>query len=216
MSTVQDGALDKQSQVLAFKIKSADKIGGALESLKRYVGAGFGAFEESDYLGYSVNTLKLSQTSSAASEMAYCNTGKHLLISIGAPSTLNKVLSRMKDPSGPSIWENAQVQKLLAAVPPNYGSATVADVGSMISMIATAASTLEAQNAGKKKAAAQKKGPGKKAAADDTAAASGSMLDSSAIPPKEVFQRYFGRMLGTQYSHPDAVQIHYLVIPPEE
>jgi|UniRef100_UPI003783F0D5 hypothetical protein len=216
ISTVQDGALDKQSQVLAFKIKSADKIGGALESLKRYVGAGFGAFEESDYLGYSVNTLKLSQTSSAASEMAYCNTGKHLLISIGAPSTLNKVLSRMKDPSGPSIWENAQVQKLLAAVPPNYGSATVADVGSMISMIATAASTLEAQNAGKKKAAAQKKGPGKKAAADDTAAASGSMLDSSAIPPKEVFQRYFGRMLGTQYSHPDAVQIHYLVIPPEE
>jgi hypothetical protein len=122
----------------------------------------------------------------------------------------------MKDPSGPSIWENAQVQKLLAAVPPNYGSATVADVGSMISMVATAASTLEAQNAGKKKEGAQKKGPGKKAAADDAAAASSSMLDSSAIPPKEVFQRYFGRMLGTQYSHPDAVQIHYLVIPPEE
>lgn len=216
ISTVQDGALDKQSQVLAFKIKSADKIGGALESLKRYVGAGFGAFEESDYLGYSVNTLKLTQTSDNSTEMAYCNTGKHLLISIGAPSTLNKVLSRMKDPSGPSIWENAQVQKLLAAVPPNYGSATVADVGSMISMVATAASTLEAQNAGKKKAGAQKKGPGKKAAADDAAAASGSMLDASALPPKEVFQRYFGRMLGTQYSHPDAVQVHYLVIPPEE
>ena len=81
--------------------------------------------------------------------------------------------------------------------------------------VVTSATDLEAQNAGKKKAAAQKKGPGKKAAADDTAAASGSMLDSNAIPPKEVFQRYFGRMLGTQYSHPDAVQVHYLVIPPE-
>ena len=32
--------------------------------------ARFGAFEEGDYLGYSVNTLKLSQTSSAASRAA--------------------------------------------------------------------------------------------------------------------------------------------------
>ncbi len=147
--------------------------------------------------------------------MAYCNTGKHLLISVGAQSTLNKVLSRMKDPSGPSIWENAQVEKLLATVPPNFGSANVTDVGSMISMFATAASALEAQAGGKKKPAAPKKGPGKKAPIQDKAAASGSMLDSTAIPPKEVFQRYFGRMLGTQYSNADSMQIHYLVMPPQ-
>ena len=42
------------------------------------------------------------------------------------------------------------------------------------------------------------------------------MLDSSAIPSKEVFQRYFGRLLGTQYSHPDSVQIHYLIMQPAE
>lgn len=216
ISTVQDGELEKQSQVLAFKIKSPDKIGGVLDSLKRFVGAGFGAFEEADYLGYTVNTLKLSQTSTAASEVAYCNTGKYLLISIGNQSTLNKVLSRMKDPSGPSIWENAQVQRLLAAVPKNYSSANVTDVGSMINMLATAASTIEAQGK-KQQAAAKKKGPGKKAPADEAATAStdGKMLDSSAVPPKEVFQRYFGRMLGTQYSHADAIQVHYLVIPPE-
>lgn len=217
IATVQDGELDKQGQVLAFKIKDAEKIGGVLDSLKRFVGAGFGAFEESDYLGYTVSTLKLSQTSSAASEVAFCNTGKHLLISIGDKRTLNKVLSRMKDPSGPSLWENPHVQKLLAAVPPNYGGVTVTDVGSSINTLATAASAIEAQ--GKKKAATgKKKGPGKKAAPAEEnaeAAADGKMLDASAIPPKEVFQRYFGRMLGTQYSHPDAIQIHYLVIPPE-
>jgi hypothetical protein len=218
ISTIQDGELEKQSQVLAFKIKSADKLGGVLDSLKRFIGAGFGAFEEADYLGYTVNTLKLSQTSSAASEVAYCNTGKHLLISIGNQGTLNKVLSRMKDPSGPSMWENAQVQKLLAAVPKNYGGANVTDVGTMINMLATAASTIEAQGKKQAGAAAKKKGPGKKAAPADeaaTASSDGKMLDSSAIPPKEVFQRYFGRMLGTQYSHADAIQVHYLVIPPE-
>lgn len=217
IATVQDGELDQQSQVMIFKIKDAQKIGGVLDSLKRFVGAGFGAFEEADYLGYTVSTLKLSQTSSAASEVAFCNTGKHLLISIGDKRTLNKVLSRMKDPSGPSIWENPQVEKLLAAVPPNYGGVTVTDVGSSINMLATAASAIEAQ--GKKKAATgKKKGPGKKAAPageNAEAAADGKMLDPGAIPAKEVFQRYFGRMLGTQYSHPDAIQIHYLVIPPE-
>ncbi|MFO1484019.1 MAG: hypothetical protein U1F71_11745 [Verrucomicrobiaceae bacterium] len=219
ISTIQDGAADKQSQVMCFKIKDAEKVGGALDGLKRYLGAGFGAFEESDYLGFNIQTMKLSQSSSAASEVAYCNTGKYLLVSVGDKKTLNKVLSRMKDPSGPSIWENAQVQKLLAAAPKNYGGVTVTDVGSTISMLASAASTIEAQAAGRKKAAeAKKKGPGKKALApeDEPAASNAKMLDSEAIPPKEVFQRYFGRMLGTQYSHPDSIQIHYLVIPPEE
>lgn len=217
ISSVQDGQLEEQSQLMVFKIKNAEKLGGALNSLKQFVGAGFGAFQESDFLGYSVNTLKLSQTENAASEMAYCNTGKYLLISVGAQETLNKVLARMKDPSGPAIWDNPQVEKLLAAVPPNYGGATVADVGSAFSMLATAAATLEAQQkSGKKKGAAKKKGPGKKAPAEDEDDSSGQMLDSSAIPSKEVFQRYFGRMLGTQYSHPDAVQIHYLIMQPAE
>ena len=217
VSSVQDGQLEDQSQVFALKIKNAEKLGGALNSLKQFVGAGFGAFEESDFLGYSVNTLKLSQTANAASEMAYCNTGKHLLISIGKQTTLKKVLARMKDPSGPSIWDNPQVEKLLAAVPPNYGSAAVADVGSMISMLATAAATLEAQQKStEKKGPAKKKGPGKKAPAEAEEESSGQMLDSSAIPSKEVFQRYFGRMLGTQYSHPDSLQVHYLIMQPAE
>lgn len=220
MIAAQDGELTKQNQVIGFKLKDPDKIGGALESLKRYIGAGFGAFEESDYLGFKVNTLKLSQTASAASEIAYCNTGKHLFISVGGQGTLNKVLSRLKDPSGPSIWDNPQVQKLLSLVPKNYGSASVTDMGSSINMLATAFSTLEGQAGAKKKdskGGSKKKGPGKKGGDEDKASssASGPLLDAGAVPPKEVFQRYFGRMLGTQYSHPDAIQVHYLVISPE-
>lgn len=215
----QDGELTKQNQVVGFKLKDSEKIGGALESLKRYIGAGFGAFEESDYLGFKVNTLKLSQTATAASEIAYCNTGKYLFISVGGQQTLNKLLSRLKDPSGPSIWDNPQVQKLLSLAPKDYGSASVTDMGSSINMLATAFSTLEGQTgAGKKdKASSKKKGPGKKGGDEDKtlSSASGPMLDANAVPPKEVFQRYFGRMLGTQYSHADAIQVHYLVISPE-
>lgn len=220
--SVQNGEVLKQSQVAGFKIKDAAKLGGALESLKTFVGAGFGAFEESDYLGFQVNTLKLSQTATAASELAYCNTGKYLLVSMGDQSTLRKVLARMKDPTGPSLWDNPQVQKLLTQVTPGYGSVNVTNIGSLVNMLATAASALESTAGTNKKgpAKAKKKGPGKKSAEETEESAAESkpaapMLDSSAMPTKEVFERYFGRMLGTQYAQPDAVHVQQILISPE-
>ncbi|MFC5456443.1 hypothetical protein [Prosthecobacter fluviatilis] len=213
----QDGAGTKESQVMGFKIKDADKLGGALEGLKRYVGAGFGAFEESDYLGFAINALKVSQTSNAATEVAYCNTGKYLLISIGGQDTLKKVLGRMKDPSGPSIWETPHVQSLLSIVPKNYNGVGVTDAGRLMTMVATAAAALESKTGAKAKTAAKKKGPGKKALSPEeavTAAASG-WFDSSARPSNETFERYFGSLLSASYSHPDAIQVHYLTTPVE-
>ena len=211
---VQDGSGTKESQVMGFKIKDADKLGGALEGLKRYVGAGFGAFEESDYLGFKINTLKLTQTANAATEVAYCNTGKYLLISVGGQETLNKVLGRMKDPSGPSVWDNPHVQNLLSLVPKNYNGVGVTDAGRLMNTIATAAATLESKTGAKGKAAAKKKGPGKKALAPEAAAAAASSwFDASARPSNETFEHYFGSLLSTSYSHPDAIQIHYLTTP---
>lgn len=213
---VQDGSGTKESQVMGFKIKDADKLGGALEGLKRYVGAGFGAFEESDYLGFKINTLKLTQTANAATEVAYCNTGKYLLISVGGQETLNKVLGRMKDPSGPSVWDNPHVQNLLSLVPKNYNGVGVTDAGRLMNTIATAAATLESKTGAKGKAAAKKKGPGKKALAPEAAAAAASSwFDASARPSNETFEHYFGSLLSTSYSHPDAIQIHYLTTPVE-
>jgi hypothetical protein len=213
---VQDGDGTKESQVMGFKIKDADKLGGALEGIKRFAGAGFGAFEESDFLGFTINTLKTTQTANAATEVAYCNTGKYLLISIGTPATLKKVLGRMKDPAGPSIWDDAHVQNLLTLVPKNYTGVGVTDAGRLLNMIATAAATLEAKSGAK--AAANKKGPGKKALAPDesAAAAAGGWFDPGARPSNETFQRYFGSLLSASYAHPDAIQLHYLTTPVEK
>jgi hypothetical protein len=215
---VQDGSGTKESQVMGFKIKDADKLGGVLEGLKRFVGAGFGAFEESDYLGFTINTLKLTQTANAATEIAFCNTGKYLLISVGGQDTLNKVLGRMKDSSGPSIWDDAHVQNLLSLVPKNYSGVGVTDAGRLMNMIATAAATIESKTGAKAKTTtAKKKGPGKKASAADeaVAAAVGGWFDASARPSNETFERYFGSLLSASYSHPDAIQIHYLTTPVE-
>jgi hypothetical protein len=214
---VQDGSGTKESQVMGFKIKDADKLGGVLEGLKRFVGAGFGAFEESDYLGFTINTLKLTQTANAATEIAFCNTGKYLLISVGGQDTLNKVLGRIKDSSGPSIWDDPHVQNLLSLAPKNYSGVGVTDAGRLMNMIATAAATIESKTGTKGKAAAKKKGPGKKTQAADeaVAAAAGSWFDASARPSNETFERYFGSLLSTSYSHPDAIQVHYLTTPVE-
>lgn len=214
---VQDGNGTKESQVMGFKIKDADKLGGVLESLKRYIGAGFGAFEESDFLGFNINTLKTTQTANAATEIAYCNTGKYLLISVGGQDTLKKVLGRMKDPSGPSVWDNPHVQNLLSLVPKNYNSVGVTDAGRLMNMFATAAATLESKTGAKAKGAAKKKGPGKKALAPDekAAAAASSWFDPNARPSNETFERYFGSLLSASYSHPDSIQVHYLTTPVE-
>ncbi len=215
---VQDGDGTKESQVMGFKIKDADKLGGALEGLKRFAGAGFGAFEESDFLGFTINTLKTTQTANAATEIAFCNTGKYLLISVGTQDTLKKVLGRMKDPSGPSVWDNAHVQNLLSLVPKNYSGVGVTDAGRLLNMIATAAATLESK-AGGKAAAAKKKGPAKKALTPEEGtaeAASGGWFDPSARPSNETFERYFGSLLSASYSHPDAIQLHYLTTPVEK
>jgi hypothetical protein len=214
---VQDGDGTKESQMIGFKIKDADKLGGALEGLKRYVGAGFGAFEESDFLGYNINTLKTTQTANAATEVSYCNTGKYLLISVGKQDTLKKVLGRMKDPSGPSVWDNPSVQNLLSLVPKNYSGVGVMDAGRLMNMIATAAATLESKTGAKAKADAKKKGPGKKGPSPDeaVAAAATSWFDSTARPSNETFERYFGSLLSATYSHPDSIQIHYLTTPVE-
>ena len=214
---VQDGDGTKESQVMGFKVKDADKLGGALEGLKRFAGAGFGAFEESDYLGFSINTLKTTQTANAATEVSYCNTGKYLLISVGKQDTLKKVLGRMKDPSGPSVWDNPHVQNLLSLVPKNYSGVGVIDAGRLMNMIATAAATLESKTGAKAKAAAKKKGPGKKGPAPDEAVktAASSWFDAGARPSNETFERYFGSLLSTSYSHPDAIQVHYLTTPVE-
>ena len=58
---VSDSDGKTQSEVMGFKVKNADKLGTALKGIQNALGGmGFAAFEESDYLGYKLNTLKAS------------------------------------------------------------------------------------------------------------------------------------------------------------
>jgi len=199
IATIQAGESEEAGQVFACKIKDHEKLGHALAGLKRFISAGFGTFEKSEHQGYEISTLKFSDATSTASQMALCDTGTHLLISIGAPQTLHKVLSRMRDPgAGSSIWEDSQVRRMLALTPENYSGVSVADVGGMLHTVAAAA--------------AKKNTASKKTASNDA----DKILEAQALPPREVFQRYFGHMLGTQFSHADAIQFSYLSLPPQE
>lgn len=219
---VADGGLEDESQVVAFKVKDRARLAGALESLKRFAGNGFGVFEESDYLGFQVNSLKMAQAQEAgkpATEIAYCLADGYLLLGTGKLTTLKKVLARMKDPSGPSIWDSPQVQEQIKLLPPKYIGLGVADGGKQMQTIAAALGALQGQ-AGVlgKKGPKKKKGPGKgpKAAAEEDLEDEGdeegleSYFDAKAVPSSEVFKRYFGSSVTGMYNPPDAVHVRVL------
>jgi hypothetical protein len=217
-----------QSEVMGFKIKNGEKLGTALKGIQNALGGmGFAAFDESDYLGYKLNTLKASGGGSgtaAAPEIAYVNTGKFLLIGTGKLDSLRKVLGRMKDASGGSIWETTRAQAQMALLPKGYNGLGITDSSKMISTIFNAMEMVSKQAATKKKSTPKKKGPGKgpaKGVDDDgnAAEAAGDALakfvDSKNRPSDATFQKYFGTMMSASYSHPDALHLQGLSTPVE-
>ncbi|MBL9133658.1 MAG: hypothetical protein JNG86_20780 [Verrucomicrobiaceae bacterium] len=226
---VQDSDGKKQSDVMGFKIKNAEKLGTALKGIQNALGGmGFAAFDESDYLGYKINTLKMSTANAgtpagAMPEIAYVNTGKHLLIGSGTLDALRKTLGRMKDPSGGSLWETPRAQAQMALVPKGFSGLGIADSSKMISMVFNAMEMVSKQAGTQKKAAATKKGPGKGPAkggdaakpADAAGDALAKLVDSKNRPSDATFQKYFGTMMSASYSHPDAMHVQMLSTPVE-
>jgi hypothetical protein len=224
---VQDTDGKKQSDVIGLKVKNADKLGTALKGIQNALGGmGFAAFEESDYLGYKLNTLKAGGGGTGAGampEIAYCNTGKYLLIGSGTLDALRKTLGRMKDPSGGSIWETPRAQAQMALLPKGFNGLGVADSSKMISTVFNAMEMVSKQAATQKKSAVKKKGPGKGPAkgGDDTKAAGDAsdtlakFVDSKNRPSDATFQKYFGTMMSASYSHPDALHLQMLSTPVE-
>lgn len=222
---VSDSDGKTQSDVMGLKIKNADKLGAALKGIQNAMGGmGFAAFDESDYLGYKLYTLKTGAAGggdSAVPEIAYVNTGKHFLIGSGSLNALRKVLARMKDPSGTSIWETPRAQSQLALLPKGFNGLGVTDSSKMISLIFNAMEMVSKQAATQQKATPKKKGPGKGPAqsGDTTAKAAGDALakfvDSKNRPSDATFQKYFGTMMSGSYSHPDALHVQMLSTPVE-
>jgi hypothetical protein len=223
MVQASDGTATAQSQVIGIKVKDRAKLAGALDGLKRFVGQGFGAaFEESEYLGYTISTYKASQAAAAgaaSTEIGYCLTDDYLLFSTGKQELLKKVLGRMKEPSGPSIWESARTQDLIAMLPKGYNGVGVSDASKQLLMVIDAMTAVQKQAAGKKKAPAAKKGPGKgpKAGASDSTKADGptEWFDPSARPSEDMFKKYLGTEVSGTYSHPEAVHFRMLSKPVE-
>ena len=223
MVQASDGSATAQSQVIGIKVKDRTKLAGALDGLKRFVGQGFGAaFEETEYLGYTISTYKASQAAAAgaaSTEIGYCLTDDYLLFSTGKQELLKKVLGRMKEPSGPSIWESARTQDLIAMLPKGYNGVGVSDASKQLLMVIDAMTAVQKQAAGKKKAPATKKGPGKgpKAGGSESAKADAptSWFDADARPSEDTFKKYLGTEVSGTYSHPEAVHFRMLSKPVE-
>lgn len=219
-----DGSVTDASQVMGLKIKDRAKLVGALDGLKRFVGQGFGAaFDESEYLGYTINTFKASQAAApgaASAEVAYCIAEDYLLFSTGKQELLKKILSRMKDPSGPSIWDNARTQELIAMLPKGYVGVGVSDASKQLLTVIEALTAVQEKTASKKKEPVlNKKGPvkGPKAGAaqDDESKGPQTWFDPNAQPSEETFKKYLGTEVGGNYTHPDALHFRMLSKPVE-
>ncbi|GEP43227.1 hypothetical protein [Brevifollis gellanilyticus] len=223
--TTSDGEALEQSQVFGIKVKDHAKLVGVLESLKKFVGQGFGAaFEDTEYLGHTISTYKASQAATpgaASTEIGYCLTKDYLLFSTGKQEVLKKVLSRMKEPAGPSIWDSPRTQDLIASLPKNYFGLGVADASKQLLLVVDAMTAVQKQAAGKKKSggAAKKKGPGKGPKADaagETEAASDDLtewFDPAARPSDEMFKKYLGTEASANYNLPEAFHVRMLSKP---
>lgn len=216
---VTDGTLEKQSQVLVFKVKDRQRFGGAVDGVKRFAGAGFAAFEESEYLGHQISMIKAANVQPGAADVAFCLTNDYFIFSTGPQALLKKVLARMKDPSGPSVWENDRVQDLLARLPKGYNGVGVADGGKMMKLVVDALGMVQGQatKTGKKKTKTKTKkakGPKSEDAAEEVAAdEKESWFDPSATPSDAMWKRYFGTSVSGYYNPADAIYYRGITTP---
>ena len=197
-------------QVTGIKLKDEARFVAALEALKKMVGNGFAVFEEKEFSGFKVWQLKPNLTPDAGgqgTQMAYAVAGGYLLVSNGPPEVLHKVLKRMKQDDGESLWDSARVKEALAAMPADATGLGVADgsvlVKGLLAAFASAQETLASQAPAEK--GAVKGGASPKAGSE-------KWFDASALPEDSVFQRYFGTATTGSYSLPDAS--HYRIQSP--
>ena len=220
---IADGTAEAQSQVIGLKVKDRARLGGALDGLKRFIGQGFGAFEESDFLGNNISLFKATAAQAPgakSTEIAYCLTDDYLFFSIGKQDLLKKVLTRLKEAGEPSIWDAPRTQELIAMMPKGYSGLGVSDASKQINIMIEAMTAVQKQTGGAKKkpVASKSKGPGKGPKVENEIAglpAPDSFFDSKAQPSDEMFKKYFGTVVSGTYSKPGALLFRMLSKPVE-
>lgn len=204
-------------QVMGIKLKDAKRFGAAMEAIKKMAGNGFGVFEEIEVAGFKVYKIKANlaaaQPDGQAGEMAYAVTKDYLLFSSGTMETLTKVLNRMQESSGPSLWDDVSVKSALAALPSNATGLGVSDGSAMMRTMMTAMMTAQGAvggNDGKEKG---KKGKGKAKSEGEEDVEVEQWFDPEATPGDEVFERYFGKISSGSYSLDDAAHYRFVSQP---
>jgi hypothetical protein len=125
-STAAEGlqALFEQSQVLALSIRQRQSFELALETLKTMAGQGSELFEERDYLGTTIYSLKLGD---AAGAVGYALTGDHFLLSFGPATALESMLVSMANP-GESAWKLTSVRRAVSGLPAGAAAISYQDM----------------------------------------------------------------------------------------
>lgn len=206
------------SKVTMIKLKDRARFNAALEAIKKMMGNGFAMFEESDFEGQKIFSVKPSLTPGApaaagganSTKFSYVIADEYVLFAQGGPELLHKVLTRLKKAEGDSAWDNAETQDAIAALPKDYTGLSVSRGGSLVKMLLTTFAQLQ-EMGGKK--AAKGKGKGPEGKGGEAKASDKKWFDAAATPSDEVFNKYFGTGASGVYALPDAVQVKYITLP---
>ncbi|OAI56440.1 hypothetical protein AYO49_04305 [Verrucomicrobiaceae bacterium SCGC AG-212-N21] len=212
------GSPPVSSAVSGFKLKNRERFQAAFDAVMKMVGNGFGVFEESDFEGQKIFSLSQAQGS-----VSYTITDEYLFFAQGSPDLLHKMILRLKNPSGPGLWDQPRTQAALAALPTGFTGMAVSNGSTIIrTMLKTMSGAQSVVGPAAKGPSGPKGGKGPKAkggkskGAENGPTASRVWFDDSATPPDETFDKYFGMGATGVYSHPEATQILYISVPVEK
>jgi hypothetical protein len=216
------GPIPNVSEVNMIKLKDAKRFNAALEAIKKLIGNGFAVFEENDFEGHKIFSIKSSLQqgagNAAAPQFSYVITDEYFIINQGKDELLHKVLLRLKNAEGDSAWDSPEAQAALAALPKDNFGTSVSKGGSMVKLVLTTLAELQelgskGASEGGAKGPKGPKAPNTKSKGKSDALGEMNWFDPSATPSDEVFSRYFGTGASGLYNLPDAFNIKVIMLP---
>lgn len=147
-----------------------------------------GSVEAATVEGNTVWTMKPALKGKEASSLRFSLmlTDGYLLLCQGQPAQVQKVVARLKDASGPSGWDSAEVKSALALLPPHSSSLSITKPTAVVRQLAKVTSL----TGGAKDAATQ-----------------------AVAPTAELVQKYFGTLAGGYYVSPDGTHARMILTP---
>jgi hypothetical protein len=139
----------QQDQVFVLGIQQKEALESTIEAMKGMVGQGSEFFSDRDFEGHTIFTLDLprAEGEEPGNEVAYVITDSNLLISMGSPATLEKVLLKM-GAKGEPVWMRPNVRKALGHLPDGAAAVQYQDLPSVGDLIFHAIAIAETAKTG--------------------------------------------------------------------